>query len=184
MSDQSGRKIHAAILLVSAAFFSVLLWRSYHGVRPPSDAPAPVAVEVRGDVPAPGIYLLDRERAAVSDALSAAGWAGIVPDGPSRLESGESLIVTKTDEGPHVVFDQMRASVRLTLGLKIDINSASEEDLMLVPQMRPEFAAAIVNGRLERPWEKVVDLAEIHGIGSKTAQKFVDYLEAAPKGRQ
>ncbi len=185
MSPPGGHKTYLAILLVAVVVFSMLLRRSFFGAQPPrSDAPATVAVEVSGEVPSPGIYLVSRDRATVSNALLTAGLSGIEADGMRKLESGESLAVVKTENGFRVIAGQMQASARLALGLKIDVNSASEEDLMLVPQMRPEFAAAIVKGRIDRPWEKVEDLAQIHGIGPKTVQKFEEFLDASPRGRK
>ncbi len=185
MSLPVGHKTYMGILLVGVAIFSMLLWRSYVGVLPlRSDSPAPVAVEVAGEVPAPGIYLLDRERAVVSNALLAAGWNGIAADGARKLEPGESLVVAKTEDSFQVISGRMKASSRLALGLKIDLNSASVEDLMLVPRMSFEFAAAIAKSRIEKPWENVEDLAKIHGIGPKTVLKFEDYLEVSPWGHK
>jgi len=103
--------------------------------------PAPVEVEVKGDVPAPGIYLLDSGRARVSDALLAAGWPGLIPDISRELESGQSLSVLKTGAYPQITTGWMSAAARLAFGLKLDLNAASAQDLMLVPQMRPDIAA-------------------------------------------
>ena len=181
MSDPQGLKIPAAIVLVSAVLFSALLWRSYPGVKPQmADVQAPVVVEIKGDVPAPGTYFLDRERATISDALSAAGRQCISGDFSNRLESGQSLRVADADGPPLVVIGRMPASARLTIGLKLDLNSSSGEDLMLVPQMRQDIVAAIVERRREKPWGKVADLIEVNGIGPKTVHKFEEFLEVPP----
>ncbi|MFZ2444776.1 MAG: helix-hairpin-helix domain-containing protein [Syntrophobacteraceae bacterium] len=178
-----GRKIQAAVVLVAVLVFCLLLWRSYRGPQSPAAVlPAPVAVEVKGDVPAPGIYLLDGARARVSDALSAAGWSGLLPEVSRKLESGESLGVLKTGSYPQITAGRMPAPARLAFGLKLDLNSASAPDLMLVPRMRPDTAASIVKRREQKRWENIEELVEIHGVGAKTVQKFEQFLEAGPRG--
>jgi competence protein ComEA len=78
----------------------------------------------------------------------------------------------------------MPGAALLAAGLKLDLNSASLDELLLIPHMRPEIAASIIEKRREKAWEQVDDLIEIRGVGLKTAQKLQDYLEiSAHNGR-
>jgi DNA uptake protein ComE-like DNA-binding protein len=78
--------------------------------------------------------------------------------------------------------EAMPAAARLTLGEKLNVNTSSEEELMLVPQMRAGFAAAIANRRPKSGWESLDDLEEIPGVGPKTVEKWRNYLEVTDSG--
>jgi DNA uptake protein ComE-like DNA-binding protein len=71
----------------------------------------------------------------------------------------------------------MPAAARLVLGEKLDLNSVSQEDLLLIPGMRPNLAAAIVNRRGNEPWVALDDLQEVPGIGPGLVRKWKDHLE-------
>jgi DNA uptake protein ComE-like DNA-binding protein len=71
----------------------------------------------------------------------------------------------------------MEASVRLTLGEKLDLNQASAEELCLVPGMQPVMATAIVTRRSRQPWDDLQELVEISGVGPRTLEKWGNYLE-------
>ncbi len=79
--------------------------------------------------------------------------------------------------------EPMPAAARLTLGEKLDVNIASEEELMLVPQMKTGFAATIVNRRLRQVWQNLDELEEIPGVGPKTVASWRNYLDANERGR-
>jgi competence protein ComEA len=51
---------------------------------------------------------------------------------------------------------------------KIDVNTASEAELMRLPRVGPVLAAAIVSARAEKPFASVDDLRRVRGIGAKT----------------
>jgi len=183
-ADKPGHAIRIAIVLLAITLTAGLLWRSYRKQAPlPANRPSPVIVEVKGDVPLPGIHLLEHGRATVLDALSAAGRTGNLPRSERALQSGESVRVVNRGTGVRVEVGRMAAAARLACGLKIDINSASEKDLLLVPQMRPHIASAIVTRRERKAWKNVEELREIHGIGFKTVQRLNGFLEVLPPGQ-
>ncbi|MHC1725569.1 MAG: ComEA family DNA-binding protein [Syntrophobacteraceae bacterium] len=180
------RRISLAILLLSVMFFLLLLLRSRE--TPPSlpASPAPVIVEVKGEVPRPGIYAVDSGEATVLKALGKAGWSGNLPvqTGSRRLLSGESLNLVQSGAVADIRIGRMPAAALLALGQKLDLNSASPDDLLLVPQVRPEIAEYIVKRREKKRWEDVDELEEIQGLGPKTARRLSEYLEVFPSGRQ
>ena len=75
----------------------------------------------------------------------------------------------------------MPAAARLAAGQKLDLNTASWNDLLLIPKMRADMAASIVSRREGKLWERVDDLQEIHGIGARTSQAFKQYLQVVPR---
>lgn len=66
--------------------------------------------------------------------------------------------------------------------VKVDLNKASEEDLVRIPGMRPSMAAVIVSKRLRKRFDSVDDLRwAVGGIGDKTMDKIRPHLFVRPK---
>jgi len=180
----------AAIIGLAAFVFLVLLLHYCRQTPPPTDAASlPIIIEVRGEVRAPGVYLFHMPSVTVAQAIEAAGgmWAAGINALPaktaeSRLHTGQQVQVTDHIQTvPEVRVLPMSAKARLALGHKLDINRATQQDLLLVPGMRPEFAAAIVQHRQKQDWTALRQLQTIPGIGPKTIRKWADYLEVDPK---
>jgi competence protein ComEA len=90
------------------------------------------------------------------------------------IKNGASLLPTSEGE---VIIGQMKAAKRLALGLPLDVNLASEEDLMMIPGIGPKMSAAIAVYRKENRWIKSIDqLREIRGIGEKKLSRLKGYL--------
>lgn len=179
----------AAVTLVAALVFSVLLLRFWRSTRAPEGpSPPSVVIEVVGDVSRPGIHVLTESSRAVADALAAAGWKPrqgerLIPEGVQEraLETGERIRILRTPgKSVDVVVEKMDGAPRFLLGFRLDLNTASEEELLLVPGMRSEWARIIVERRREKPWKSLGELQSIHGIGSRTVEKWLPHLEVAP----
>lgn len=176
-------KIRAAILLVSIALFVFFLARSLkRAAHPERSVPAAVMVEVQGDIPRPGIYTLESATATAAVAVAMAGCSCDIPAdiASQKLISGQSLVILRHEKGIEISFGLMPGAALLACGLKLDLNSASIDELLLIPRMRPEIAASIIERRREKVWEHVDDLIEIRGVGPRTAKKLQDYLEISP----
>lgn len=60
---------------------------------------------------------------------------------------------------------------------KIDVNNADEEQLQRVPGIGPAMARRIIEWRNEHGrFERLDDLLDIRGIGTKTLEKLRPYL--------
>jgi competence protein ComEA len=70
----------------------------------------------------------------------------------------------------------------LTLGLPLDLNRASAEDLEAVPGIGPALARRIVEYRqVHGPFQKIDDLEEkVLGFGKKKVEKIKPYLIINP----
>ena len=169
-----------AILLCSVGLFVFFCAVEYAqtGSQKPHTRPA-VAVEVKGEVARPGIYLLDPAAATVGVAAAKAGARVEIPKGEAErnLLSGQSLEIGGEKKGAAIKLGRMPGAALLALGLRLDLNSASPGELLLVPRMRPAIAAQVVAGRSRKPWASVDELREIRGVGPKTVQTFREYLE-------
>ena len=181
--EKEHRKIGAAILLVSTALF-VFFLASFRRSAPHQGRAAlsAIMVELKGDIAKPGIYTFESAPATAAVAVKMAGCSCDIPADIARqqLASGQSLDILRNEQGITIRFGRMPGEVLLACGLKLDLNSASLDELLLIPQMRSKIAASIVERRREKAWEQVDDLTEIRGVGSKTAQKLQDFVEISP----
>ena len=59
----------------------------------------------------------------------------------------------------------------------LDLNTATPEELMTIPQIGPATAEQIINSR---PFEKVEDLLTVYGIGEAKLNVLSQYLTITP----
>jgi len=174
-----------AIFALATAIGLVVATRSYWLNQPlPNPRPVPLIVDIQGDVNRPGITLLKPSATVLEAILAAGGWhARCVTDSSQlltsgTLRSGQRVRVICDAHGPvQIQVEPMEASVRLTLGEKLDLNQASAEELCLIPGMQSVMATAIVTRRSRRPWADLQELVEISGVGPRTLEKWGNYLE-------
>lgn len=66
----------------------------------------------------------------------------------------------------------------MVLGLALDLNQATVEDLQAVPGIGPALARRIIDYRkIHGPFTQVDDLLKVKGIGEKSLEKIRRYLE-------
>ncbi|MFA4903140.1 MAG: helix-hairpin-helix domain-containing protein [Desulfobaccales bacterium] len=159
------------ILLLGAALLLVYAWRA-HWLFSPSPPPPGIMnlafVEVTGPVEHPGVYFFPAPP-SLGDVWQRAGAAGTAPDKDKKIASG-----SRVEVGPSGGYrlTVMPGTQLLTLGLPIDLNRASAEDLEAVPGIGPALARRIVEYRnTHGPFKQVDELHEkVLGIGQKKAE--------------
>lgn len=63
-------------------------------------------------------------------------------------------------------------------GTRVNLNSASEARLVLVPGIGPATARAIISRRSQRPFRSVDELLDIRGIGPRKLERMRPYVSA------
>lgn len=155
-----------AILLCSAA--ALVLIRPWLAPQ----AGEGLVVEVSGDVPRPGFYLVTDE--TVAGAVQAAGGPLLSLEAGSgrRLSVGERVIV----RGEHA---EIRETSDLVLvGLPLDLNGASVEEIDALPSISRQTAERIVSDRERRgPFRSIDALSRVAGVGAQTAALLAPFVQ-------
>jgi competence protein ComEA len=130
-------------------------------------------VEVSGSVARPGVYSFPQPP-ILQEVWQQARASGAVPEQDKKIPSG-SRVEVRPDGGYHL--GRMSGAQLLTLGLPIDLNRASAEDLAAVPGIGPALGKRIVEHRQAHgPFQKIEELKEVSGIGPKKLENIEPYL--------
>ena len=65
---------------------------------------------------------------------------------------------------------------------RVNINSASADELASLPGIGPAKAKAIIDHRSEQPFRTPDDLRKVKGIGDKLFDRVKDQITVEPKG--
>lgn len=159
----------------------------------PTATPAPVLVDVGGAVRAPGVYQLP-PGSRVRDAVDAAGGLAVGADLrsinlASILSDGAKVyVVTEGETLPAVAPDAEVAPRSPAIAIdepgvangalpRININTATLEDLDTLPGIGPKTAQAILDYRQANGlFKSVEDLLDVKGIGDATLAALRDLV--------
>ncbi len=143
----------------------------------PAPTQAPITVHVDGAVQSPGVYTLPLG-SRVGDAIQAAGGAredaaaGAV-NLASRLEDGARVWVQPAIAAPDNLTPSGETPALPGLASRININTASAEELEALPGIGPATAAKIVAYREEHgPFSTAGDIQNVSGIGPATFERL------------
>ncbi len=143
---------------------------------------ADIYVYVCGQVQNPGVYILP-EGSRIFDAFALAGGltaeAAIDYWNQARvLKDGEMLYVPTAEEVVNSNFEtQNILQTQTSDKSKVNINTASKEELMTIPGIGETRAQAILNYRQEHgPFTSIEDLKNVEGIKDGVFSKMKDYI--------
>ena len=165
------------ILLLGAALIGLYAWRA-HVLLPPSPPPPGTMslafVEVTGKVAHPGVYSFPKPP-SLREVWAKAGASGTAPE-PDKTIADGSRVEVSPDGGYRV--SAMSGAQLLTLGLPIDLNRATAQDLDAIPGLGPALAQRIIDYRQAHgPLKTIEELEEkVLGIGPKKLEGIKPHL--------
>lgn len=175
-----------SVALLGLTALAVLL--QPFGVRPsgpsPLDVPyssvrpGTVAVELTGDSGRNGVYFVPKGT-PLDRFLDLAGIVREDAGNPlSASTTLEKAAAVDTGQGEKRVETRpMGAAKRVALGIPINVNGSSPEELALVPGIGKATAARILERRsLVGPFRGIDELMEVRGIKEKRLEKLRPYL--------
>jgi len=142
------------------------------------ETPGAIAVELTGESGRNGIYFIPRG----THMAGFLAMTGIHPSG--SLEEPKNAFVFKSAttvnllaQPPGISVGPMSAEKRLALGIPIDINRSSREELVLVPGIGEKTADKILEQRgLNGSFRTLEELMLVKGIKEKRLEKLRKYL--------
>jgi competence protein ComEA len=170
------RSQQGVALLLGAALLFLWAWRATFFLAP-SPPPAKnlemVFIEVTGAAAHPGIYSFDHVP-TLAEAWRRAGVTAPVPPEEVKLVSGTRVAIETAGQ---YRLERLAGETLMTLGLALDLNTATAADLDALPGIGPVLAKRIVDYRnAHGPFKKTDDLEMVSGIGPKKLEKIKPYL--------
>lgn len=161
-----GGSLVALLLVVVAVIAASRPWWA------PS-VPEGVLVEVRGEVPRPGMVIAAQP--TIAAALEAAG----LPPGSSGALPKHVLAIGDRIEVRGGQVQVLPPSSPLLVALPIDVNVAEASALEAIPGIGATTAAAIVEDRKARgPFGSLGELVRVRGVGQGTVDKMAPFVSA------
>ncbi len=155
----------------------------------PTATPAPIVVQIYGQVINPGIYYLEKD-ARLNDLVTAAGGLTIQADivrinQAILLRDGDYLYIPANGEDfPETANNapqNLRFSESDAFDYPLNINMASQAAFESLPGIGPAKAAEIIQYRDSKGgFSAIEDLLNVPGIGQTTLDRILDYLYIEP----
>lgn len=150
--------------------------------EPATPTPATIKVYVSGAVNKPDVYTLSLD-AIVKDAITAAGGATAEAD-LDRINLAADLADQMQVYVPHqgeAAPPSSNGSAPGAAGGKININTASAEELDKLPGIGPSLAKAIIDYRVKNgPFKTIEEINDVKGIGDALFAKIKDQITVGP----
>ncbi len=178
MTLYNSRQLVVILSIVFALFlFSTLktVGRESSSVVAINDSPK-VVYELRGDIRKQGFYFFNKQQTVAELSRAGGGMEKktvLSPVDSSKKVKNWSRVVFRE----YVRVEKMDAPARLNFFMPISVNSASIEDLTLVPGIGSKSAKAIVDYRQDNKGIRDLhDLISVKGLGKKKVGSFMPYL--------
>jgi competence protein ComEA len=167
-----------ALLMVLTAHLQALRESRALDVPFSTQTPGTIAVELNGESGRDGVYFIPKGTTPAGLLQMAGLEAFGVP-----LEAGKApplktaTTITLASAPPAITVGPMAAGKRLALGIPIDINRSSMQDLVLIPGIGEKTAEKILDRRnINGPFRKIDELMLVKGIKEKRLEKLRKYL--------
>jgi len=143
----------------------------------------PSYVQVEGEVRFPGVYPVDPNKTTLESILKKAGGLkerqghhGEI-EGEAIVRPGTKVTILSAGDSTQLIVGRMDAYYRVSLGIPLSVNRATESDLVAVPGIGPRIAEAIVRERAKRgKYNTLEEILGAKGINQRTYRRIKPYL--------
>jgi competence protein ComEA len=164
-----------SLAIIPFFIFLYSLFHSYQAPKYSDQLDNSLAVEVVENDQPKGIYFVGPETSP-GQLLKAAG-IGQLPINNFRLETGMRIMINSNSGNKNVVFAKISSAERLALGMPLDINQITEDELLLINGIGRATAEKILNLRVKLGrFRNIEQLMEIKGIKEKKLAKIRKYI--------
>jgi competence protein ComEA len=178
ISESKIKGLTAVCLMLAVIPFISYFFNSFSEYKIPalgSKCDDCVAIEIVDGGHSAGVYYVAPGTTA-NQLLKSSGIEGRFKN-DFQLKAGIKLMIDSVSKNKDAVVSQMKAADKLSLGLPIDINRATEDDLRLIKGIGPATAQNIMEMRKKiNRFENIEQLMEIKGIKEKRLAQFRKYL--------
>lgn len=178
ISERKIRGLTAVCIMLAVVPFIVFFAQKYTEYKIPvlgNECADCLKIEIVDGGQSAGVYFVHAGTTA-NGLLKSAGFSELAgKDFP--LTEGMKLVINASAGGKDIAASRMTAAQRLSLGLPIDINRATEEDLVLIKGIGPKTAEKILDLRKKiNRFENIRQLMEVKGIKEKRLARLRQYL--------
>ena len=140
-----------------------------------------ILVLITGEVKNPGVYGFDRGPSLRELISRAGGLRGRLTDGEGdrypHLAHGTKVEISSEKGDMKVSTEPMPAVYKVTLKVPISINTASEQELVAIPDIGPSLARRIIHHRLlYGPFRTAEEVRAVPGMGRRRYLKIRPYI--------
>ena len=173
------------LCILAATFLYAItkLYRAQAAKNSSADPASAAAYEIRGDVMQEGFYCFTQKQRTSVLLQAAGGLTGrnFMPDdgADSAIIKSGKKIVFKTGSPRDCRWEtsEMDAAARLLFFMPVDINTATVEELMLIPGIGNKTAGAIVEyRRTHKRIKSLNELGSLPGMGERKIQALLPYI--------
>jgi competence ComEA-like helix-hairpin-helix protein len=144
-----------------------------------NQGPGMIAAEISVGRGTDGVYFLP-DRMTIATMLKIVGMEGKIEPAHGSLFADTAYTICQEDGLLRI--GAMPTVRRLALGMPIDLNRATAEELSQVPGIGERLAVQIVQlRRLRRQFESLTDLTAVQGIKEKKLNNLKKYLTVRPE---
>ena len=138
-----------------------------------SPTPSLLGVDISGAVVSPGLYYLP-EGSRVGDAINAAGGFAVT------AQQEQVNLAAPLKDGEQIKVPGVGGTSHINLG-RININTATVEELATLPNIGPTAAQSIVDYRTANgPFKNIQDIMDVPGIGPSTYDSIKNLITVEP----